>query len=158
MGKGELSSLLEWLTHGILDLDVRFLSSNRRRMALAQHAITTRPHDFAGGDAQYGAKRSRSGLIQRIRSMDRMESLKGMKQDLTVLKSIWFKKASGSDHAERLESFYGPQAAACECSIHCIALCGTHSSRSGRRATCAVSWRVDQSVKLRLRGCENAVR
>jgi betaine lipid synthase len=68
----------------------------------------------AGGDAQYGAKRSRSGLIQRIRSMDRMESLKGMQQDLTVLKSIWFKKASGSDHAERLESFYGPQAAACE--------------------------------------------
>lgn len=46
--------------------------------------------------------------------MDRLESLKGVQQDLTVLKSIWFKKASGSDHAERLESFYGPQAAACE--------------------------------------------
>ena len=103
-----------WLTHGNVHFQCTLHVERSAADGAAQHAITTQPHDVAGGDAQYGAKRSRSGLIQRIRSMDRMESLKGMQQDLTVLKSIWFKKASGSDHAERLESFYGPQAAACE--------------------------------------------
>jgi len=94
-----------------------------------------------GGEAQLGAT-IRPGLIQRIRSMDRMETLKGVKQDLTVLKSMWFKKASGSDHAERLESFYGPQAAACEliyAAVSCMLgrigwLAG--SGLSGRLAVC----------------------
>ena len=35
-----------------------------------------------------------------------------------VLKSIWFSKVSGDDHAERLESFYGPQAELCEQPAH----------------------------------------
>ena len=43
--------------------------------------------------------------------------LDGVKEDLLVLKSIWFNRVSGDDHAERLESFYGPQAAACEAAL-----------------------------------------
>lgn len=35
--------------------------------------------------------------------------------DAQVLRSIWFSKPSGEDHAARLESFYGPQASACGC-------------------------------------------
>ena len=48
---------------------------------------------------------SSSGKLKRVSSVA---------DDLLVLKSIWFNKASGDDHAERLENFYGPQAEACE--------------------------------------------
>ena len=47
-------------------------------------------------------------------SLDRLKSMSSVKDDLLVLKHLWFSKASGADHAARLESFYGPQAAACE--------------------------------------------
>ena len=87
----------------------------------------------AGGDA--------SGVAPQ--ELDRKASkLSKVKEDLTVLKSLWFNKASaqknaillyillhylqllnpvpsqvkGSDHAARLESFYGPQAHACRLS------------------------------------------
>ena len=87
----------------------------------------------AGGDA--------SGVAPQ--QLDRRASkLSKVKEDLTVLKSLWFNKAStqetailmcflfyrlqllnsvllqvkGSDHAARLESFYGPQAHACRLS------------------------------------------
>ena len=33
--------------------------------------------------------------------------------DLSVLKSLWLSKASGDDHAERLEAFYGSTARHC---------------------------------------------
>ena len=74
-----------------------------------------------GGDATVPG----NGLIRRLRSrsdllrVPSLQSLKGVRQDLTVLKYIWFHKASGSDHAERLESFYGPQAHACAHSYPC---------------------------------------
>ncbi len=42
------------------------------------------------------------------------ELRKDLKDDLTVLRHMWFSKARGSDHAARLESFYGPQAGACQ--------------------------------------------
>ena len=56
-------------------------------------------------------------LLQRSSSwsLDRLKSMSSVKDDLLVLKHLWFSKASGADHAARLESFYGPQAAACEC-------------------------------------------
>ncbi len=56
----------------------------------------------AGGDARQVA---REGLIKR--------KTPRMADDLAVLKSIWFTKAKGDDHASRLEHFYGPQAHAC---------------------------------------------
>lgn len=61
----------------------------------------------AGGDARPVA---REGLIKRRSSV---KSLADVKDDLVVLKSIWFTKAKGDDHASRLENFYGPQAHAC---------------------------------------------
>lgn len=49
------------------------------------------------------------------RSKSSAHNLKeALQNDLTVLRHIWFTKAQGDDHASRLESFYGPQAKACE--------------------------------------------
>lgn len=53
--------------------------------------------------------------------------LSSMKDDLTVLRHMWFGSKKGDDHAARLESFYGPQAAACKsrltlCSFKCFEL------------------------------------
>jgi hypothetical protein len=78
-----------------------------------------------GGDA--GLVHSGSGRLLR-RSSSVLEKMQGMSEgfkarkrvrdlhnDLTVLKNIWFKRLPASgDHAARLESFYGPQAHACE--------------------------------------------
>ena len=65
----------------------------------------------AGGDARpYGQRH----LIKRIGSSEKLRKFSGVKDDLIVLKSIWLNKASGQDHASRLESFYGPQAHACK--------------------------------------------
>jgi hypothetical protein len=65
----------------------------------------------AGGDARpYGQNK----LVKRIRSSDKLRKFGSVKDDLIVLKSIWLNKASGQDHAARLESFYGPQAHACK--------------------------------------------
>ena len=65
----------------------------------------------AGGDARPYAQNK---LVRRIRSSDKLRKFGGVKDDLIVLKSIWLNKASGQDHASRLESFYGPQAHACK--------------------------------------------
>lgn len=59
-----------------------------------------------GGESHVLPKRTLS--LERIKNYGR-----GIKDDLTVLKSIWFSKASGESHADRLESFYSPQAHAC---------------------------------------------
>ena len=56
----------------------------------------------------------KDGLMKRISSSGKLKSITSVADDLLVLKSIWFNKASGDDHAERLESFYGPQAEACK--------------------------------------------
>ena len=56
----------------------------------------------------------KDGLMKRISSSGKLKSITSVADDLFVLKSIWFNKASGDDHAERLESFYGPQAEACK--------------------------------------------
>lgn len=53
---------------------------------------------------------AREGLIKRRPSV---KSLADVKDDLVVLKSIWFSKAKGDDHASRLENFYSPQALQC---------------------------------------------
>jgi hypothetical protein len=51
-------------------------------------------------------------------------SLSDLQDDLKTLKHLWFStlgsKPSG-DHAARLESFYGPQAAACRLHVAAIA-------------------------------------
>lgn len=47
-------------------------------------------------------------------ALERLKSLGDVKDDLVVLRHLWFSKAKGADHAARLENFYGPQAAACE--------------------------------------------
>ncbi|CAL5226880.1 g9753 [Coccomyxa viridis] len=54
----------------------------------------------------------KDGLMKRISSSGKLKSITSVADDLLVLKSIWFNKASGDDHAERLENFYGPQAEA----------------------------------------------
>jgi betaine lipid synthase len=51
-----------------------------------------------------------------IENMSKLGDMQSLKDDLTVLKHIWFSKAKGDDHAARLENFYGPQAKACTCS------------------------------------------
>ncbi len=47
-------------------------------------------------------------------SLTRLTQSSSIKDDLLVLRHIWFSRQKGDDHAARLESFYGPQAAACE--------------------------------------------
>lgn len=42
-------------------------------------------------------------------------SLETLKNDLLCLKTMWFSKAAGGSHKDRLESFYKPQAEACKC-------------------------------------------
>ena len=59
----------------------------------------------------------KDGLMKRISSSGKLKSITSVADDLLVLKSIWFNKASGDDHAERLENFYGPQAEACESGV-----------------------------------------
>ncbi len=59
-----------------------------------------------GGDASFAQKRNFS--------FDKLKNLSSVKDDLTVLRHMWFGSKKGDDHAARLESFYGPQAAACE--------------------------------------------
>lgn len=54
------------------------------------------------------------GPLRRTWSSEKLAALQGVKDDLIVLKSIWFNKPKGGDHAQRLENFYSPQAAACE--------------------------------------------
>jgi len=56
----------------------------------------------------------KDGILKRISSSGKLKRISSVADDLLVLKSIWFNKASGDDHAERLENFYGPQAEACE--------------------------------------------
>ena len=85
----------------------------------------------AGGDAYpYGQHQ----LVRRIRSSDKLRKFGGVKDDLIVLKSIWLNKASGQDHASRLESFYGPQAHACKshnspCRLQLVTIKGLRSTR-----------------------------
>ena len=67
----------------------------------------------AGGDA-----RPQGQVLKRVGSGK--AKLDNVKNDLKVLKSIWLNRVSGDDHAERLESFYGPQAAECAPSSRCI--------------------------------------
>ena len=74
----------------------------------------------------------KDGLMKRISSSGKLKSISSVADDLLVLKSIWFNKASGDDHAERLENFYGPQAEACECTLH--ARCITASAGPGLHA------------------------
>lgn len=59
-----------------------------------------------GGDASFAQKRNFS--------FDKLKNLTSVKDDLTVLRHMWFGSKKGDDHAARLESFYGPQATACE--------------------------------------------
>jgi len=47
-------------------------------------------------------------------SFDKLKSLEDVRDDLMTLKNLWFSKANGTDHAERLEAFYGAQAATCK--------------------------------------------
>jgi hypothetical protein len=64
-------------------------------------------------------------------SFDRLKSLgEDITDDLIVLRHLWLsnlvpgKKKSTATHAQRLESFYGPQAAACECGLQQSACIG----------------------------------
>jgi hypothetical protein len=69
-----------------------------------------------GGDGRLVTLRRRVGSVSNL-AKEVADILPGLKNDMTVLRHMWFSKAwkSGSvDHASRLESFYGPQATACE--------------------------------------------
>jgi betaine lipid synthase len=55
-------------------------------------------------------------FLRKTFSMEKL-SLDNVKNDLIVLKNIWFNSAQGADHAARLDAFYGPQAEACELGI-----------------------------------------
>eukprot|EP00955_Chlamydomonas_euryale_P020081 213604-Chlamydomonas_euryale.AAC.24 len=64
----------------------------------------------AGGDG----RPARDSLMRKTFSFDKLPSFANVKDDLNVLKHIWFSKAQGADHAARLEAFYSGQAGACE--------------------------------------------
>lgn len=51
-----------------------------------------------------------------VAALDKLTSFTpdGLKQDLQVLRYMWFGKAKGDDHAQRLDNFYKHQAGACE--------------------------------------------
>lgn len=68
-----------------------------------------------GGDA--GVLHRKPSMLRRTAS-----SFSNLKQDLSVLRSIWLKPLAGKDHADRLENFYGPQASACTLFIVCLKL------------------------------------
>jgi betaine lipid synthase len=60
-----------------------------------------------------GGEASASGITQRKPLLKRASSsFNNLKSDLNVLRSIWLKPLAGTDHAARLENFYGPQAQA----------------------------------------------
>uniref|UniRef100_A0A7S0URH5 Betaine lipid synthase n=1 Tax=Polytomella parva TaxID=51329 RepID=A0A7S0URH5_9CHLO len=63
----------------------------------------------AGGD---GSVTRKAADKKKSLSIEKVPVLTSVKDDLTVLRYMWFGKPSGSDHAARLESFYGPQAKA----------------------------------------------
>jgi betaine lipid synthase len=65
----------------------------------------------AGRDGNHGTI---GNPVRRNWSSEKLAALQGVKDDLIVLKSIWFNKSKGGDHAQRLENFYSPQAAACK--------------------------------------------
>ncbi|EIE24752.1 diacylglyceryl-N,N,N-trimethylhomoserine synthesis protein [Coccomyxa subellipsoidea C-169] len=69
------------------------------------------------GKGAYGAvdnvpAKKDTSILKRLGSSGKLKRISSVADDLLVLKSIWFNKASGDDHAERLENFYGPQAEA----------------------------------------------
>lgn len=68
-----------------------------------------------GGDATQDP-RSRKGLVHRIKSFDGLDSatVQQLKNDLSILRTIWFQKTTGETHAARLEAFYRDQAPHCE--------------------------------------------
>lgn len=55
-----------------------------------------------------------ASYVKRNFSIDKLAKLTSVKDDLTVLRHMWFGSKKGDDHASRLESFYGPQATACK--------------------------------------------
>ncbi|EFJ43864.1 hypothetical protein VOLCADRAFT_83033 [Volvox carteri f. nagariensis] len=54
----------------------------------------------------------RDNYMKKNFSLDKLKNISSVKNDLTVLRHMWFGSKKGDDHAARLESFYGPQAAA----------------------------------------------
>ncbi len=69
-----------------------------------------------GGDGRLDARLRRRIASSSSSSLQQLgEMTKGLQNDMTVLRNIWFGRAwkGAADHASRLESFYGPQAAAC---------------------------------------------
>lgn len=78
--------------------------------------------------------------LMRRNSWSFSSSLGDIQDDLIVLKNIWFSnlvpgRKSSASHAQRLESFYGPQAAACERAARAGAAAdhARHPGRRGRR-------------------------
>jgi betaine lipid synthase len=61
-----------------------------------------------GGDAVPAGTAS---ALRRTFSLERLKSLGDVKDDILVLKQLWFGSKRGDSHAERLESFYANQAA-----------------------------------------------
>lgn len=60
-----------------------------------------------------GLQRSDS-MLERLKKAvsaeHKLQRLRSVKNDLQVLKAMWFNRVSGESHAERLEKFYSPQA------------------------------------------------
>ncbi|KAG2493304.1 hypothetical protein HYH03_008440 [Edaphochlamys debaryana] len=60
----------------------------------------------AGGDGRPVAGYKKNTTLEKFKNLG------SVKDDLTVLRHMWFGSKKGDDHAARLESFYGPQATA----------------------------------------------
>ena len=89
----------------------------------------------------------KDGLLKRISFSGKLKRISSVADDLLVLKSIWFNKASGDDHAERLESFYGPQAAACAQALQFDAKYCSEAANVSAPSDPACAWCADDNFR-----------
>ena len=82
------------------------LAAAARAAAAVASAPSADDFDVAENDAAAAAAASKPAAPS--------SSSPSLFNDLLCLKTMWFQKASGDTHEERLSSFYAPQAEACE--------------------------------------------
>ena len=85
------------------------LAAAARAAAAVASAPSADDFDVAENDAAAAAAASKPAAPS--------SSSPSLFNDLLCLKTMWFQKASGDTHEERLSSFYAPQAEACEFSL-----------------------------------------
>lgn len=97
---------------------------------------------FFSGDG----RPAKDSVLKRSFSIDKLPALSKVKDDLTVLRHMWFSKQKGGDHASRLENFYGPQAQACELDKRAKKMSGGYIKRYRNEPHCCLLVQTTSSV------------